>query len=259
MKKSLKFIIPVILLVAVFGTVIYASSASRWNIRTSEGLQASKGVFTLAKHDKLTFVLYRGDLQIASDNAEYEVAWSSSDPIALYIDPATGEAEADKDGAMPVASGEVTLSATITERASGVVTVRSYTVLITEASFELITTISGVHDGLSLEANTEYSLIAMTYDRKDNELQLSSRQLFCTFTCDRLTIENGKFTATERGTYTIVTTGYESQEDLEAGVNPVIKDVLEIYVYADPTPTPEPSPEPVETTPEPEANPEQST
>ena len=256
MKKRLKIIIPIFLAaVTLFGGVLYISSASfRISVAMANGTAPGNGGFYMKKNETADLNVFLNGTEIPSDSADYTVTWESSDEAVVYVDHATGNAVADKDGLMPGTSGKAVITVTVTEKAGGKTMKRSYTVNVTPGTTELITVISGINEGMNLEAGTEYTLISRTYTREGDELIFATNQLFCTYSCDKAEIVSGKFTPTEAGVYRIVSTGYASEADMAAGKNEVIRDVLEVYVYADPTPTPTPTPKPT-ATPAPTATP----
>lgn len=244
MKKHWKVIVPVLLLAAtVFGSVLYTSAYSAVTIKGADGTEPVRGAFSLQKGQSIDFNVFRDGTEITADNTAYTTTWTSADTTILSVD-ANGVATADKDGLMPGVNGKTTLSVTLTEVASGKQQTRSYTVNVAAGSTELITTISGVSEGMPLAPGTEYTLIARTYDRSGDTLTIAANQLFCAYTCDSLTITGGKFTPALRGTYRVTVIGYATEADLAAGTNEVARDVLEFFVNADPTPTPTPTPVP---------------
>ncbi|MBO7402682.1 MAG: hypothetical protein J6U10_06800 [Lachnospiraceae bacterium] len=249
MKKQLKFIIPVVLLAAtVLGGVIYTNAHVTISMATAEGITPLHGAFSLSKGQTVDFNVFDNGAEIAADNGAYTVSWSSSDETVLYVDPATGVATADKDGLMTGLNGRVTVTVTVTEAASGKVQRRSHTVNVNPGAKELVTVVSGINEGMPLAVGTEYTLLSRTYDRDGENLNLAANQLFCSYSCDSLEITGGKFTPAAGGVYRIVSVGYATEEDLAAGTNEVVRDVLEVLVYAEPTPepTPEPTQEPAQ-------------
>ncbi len=255
MKKPLKITMILAICGAVlFGGVLLASSASEWKVKTAGGVAPVRGAFSLAQNETVDFNLFHADTEIAVGNESYTVTWSSSDENVVWIDSTTGEAQADKFGAMPGPEGKAVITVKAVSKTDGKTIKRDYTVNVKPGTKTLITTISGIKEGIALEPGVEYTLISRTYDRKNDGLTLSSSQLFCAYSSDTLTITGGKFTAPERGTYRIETIGYATEADRDAGINPVLRDVLEVLVYAEPTPTPTPEPTatPVPATPTPE-------
>lgn len=237
--KKLAVMLVLAMIVGMFSGAMGASAASAWSFKTGKDVEiAVKETISMAKNEYQDFDLYKNDVEIAEDDDNYTVTWKSSDETVVWVNAKTGQARADKGGAMTAATGEATITAVIENKTNGAKAERYFKVQVGEIEVaELVVEFADGTDATqALEVGTEYAIKNSTLDADGNALSFKQTGLYRKYFCDGLEIVGGKFTPAKGGTYTITCAAFDSKEAMEAATDAtaaVITGTLEVTVAVD--------------------------